>query len=88
VNWLVPTLLVYGIFPRLQVRGENIDSPSNSERASMRSLAMAEYFKAIDELRSKLTENAQSPTVPVGLRQNDLILVRMKPLKNGMSPYR
>jgi hypothetical protein len=86
VNGLVPTLLVYGSFPRLPIRDENIDSPSNSERASMRSLAMAEYSKAIDELRSKLTENAQSPTVPVGLRPNDLVLVRKKLLKNWDEP--
>jgi hypothetical protein len=52
VNGLVPTLLVYGSFPRLPIRDENIDSPSNSERASTRSLAMAGYSKAIDELRS------------------------------------
>jgi hypothetical protein len=86
VNGLVPTLLVYGSFPRLPIRDENIDSPSNSERASMRSLAMAEYSKAIDELRSKLTENAQSPTVPVGLRPHDLVLVWKKALKKWDGP--
>jgi hypothetical protein len=86
VNGLVPTFLVYGSFPRLQIRDENIDSPSNSERASMRSLAMAEYSKAIDELRLKLTENAQSPTVPVGLLLNDLVLVWKKPLKKWDGP--
>jgi hypothetical protein len=79
VNGLVPTLLVYGNFPRLPIRDENIDSPSNSERASMRSLAMVEYFKAIDEV--KAYRNAQSPTDPVGLRPNNLVLVWKKPLK-------
>jgi hypothetical protein len=47
INGLVPTVLVYGAFPKLPLKDDdsNTHAPTHSERAQMRLTAMEEYRK-------------------------------------------
>lgn len=87
LNGLVPTLLVFGAFPRLPVRTGAEDLPSNTARARMRQTAMAEFNKAIDEMRLVATEKCQAPSASDSLFPGDAVLVWYKKSKKWEGPY-
>lgn len=87
LNGLVPTLLVFGVFPRLPVRTGAEELPSNTARARMRQTAMAEFNKAIDEMRFNATQKCQSPSAPDSLFPGDQVLVWYKKSKKWEGPY-
>lgn len=87
LNGLVPTLLVFGAFPRLPVRTGAEELPSNTARARMRQTAMAEFNKAIDEMRLAATEKCQAPSAPDALFPGDPVLVWYKKTKKWEGPF-
>lgn len=87
LNGLVPTLLVFGTFPRLPVRTGADNLPSNSARARMRQTAMAEFNRGIDELRLATTQKCQAPTAPDSLFPGDQVLVWYKKTKKWEGPF-
>lgn len=88
VNGLVPTVLVYGTWPKLPLRDDSYQAATHSARARMRITAMTEYQKSVDEARSKFTQNCQAPTVPLDLQAGDLCLTWRSPLKQWTGPHR
>lgn len=65
---IVPTVLVYGVWPKLPLRDDVYHSATYSERATLRLTAMDEYRKQVDAIRAKVTQECQAPAVPTDLR--------------------
>lgn len=73
INGLVPTVLVYGTWPKLPIRDDAYHSASHSERAKLRLTAMEEYQKYEADTRAQSTEQCQAPMVPSDLRPGDFL---------------
>lgn len=87
LNGLFPIVLVFGAFPRLSVRTDAEDIPSNTACARMRRTAMAEFSKAIDEVCLVATEKCQARRAPDFLFTGDHVLAWYKKSKKWEGPY-
>ena len=88
IDGLVPTILVYGAWPKLPIRDANYECSTNSARARLRLSAMAEYRAQVDKAREEITKTCQAPTVPLDLHPGDLCLTWRKKEKAWTGPHR
>lgn len=77
IDGLVPTLLVFGVYPKIPLPGSDGRAVPNHVRLRIIASARAEYQKIVDERRLKdaLVSNRPTPSLPVGLSHGTRVLV-------------
>lgn len=77
VDGLVPTLLVFGVYPKIPLPGSANHAVPNHVRLRVIKAAREEYQKIVDAQRLKdaLVPDRPTPTLPVGLSHGTKVLV-------------
>ena len=77
VDGLVPTLLVFGVFPKIPLPGSSSHAIPNHVRLRVIKSSREEYQAIIDEQRLKdaLVPNRPTPSLPIGLSHGTRVLV-------------
>lgn len=75
IDGLTPTLLVYGVNPKLPLPDSNSTTMPQSERFLAMKLARDENAKVVDEKRLKTLQHAQSPSIETDLLRGDSVVV-------------
>lgn len=77
VNGLVPTLLVFGVYPKIPLPGSSDHAVPNHVRLRVMKTAREEYRKIVDEMRLKeaIRPDRPTPSLPVGLTNGTSVLV-------------
>lgn len=77
---LVPTLLVFGVYPKIPLPGSETHAIPNHVRLRLMKSAREEYRKIIDERRLKeaMVPDRPTPSLPVGLSNGTKVLVYRK----------
>ena len=85
---LTPTLLFYGVHPKLPLPNSSSTTMPQSERLLAMKLARDEYAKVVDEQKLKAVQRAQSPSVQTDLLWGDSVVVFRQTSRRWEGPLR
>jgi hypothetical protein len=88
VDGLVPTLLLYGVYPRVPLKDAASGAVPQSQRLTMMISARDEYSSIIDELRLRTARSVQTATYPTDLVYNEPMMVFRTTSRRWEGPYR
>ena len=88
VNGLTPTLLVYGVHPKLPLPDSASTAMAQHGRFRAQKLARDEYAKIVDEQRLRAVKRAQSPSIQTDILWGDSAVVFRQTLRRWDGPLR